>query len=223
MKKYLLVIPVLAVLGAGVFLLTATKTKIAQENGCYPGEQTGQYDYSATQAFFEGQELDAPLFARNEAEEYVLGVSDSESANKWIEVDLSEQKLRAWDGNALFLESPVSTGLPQTPTPTGEFRIWIKLRYTRMQGGAGRGYYNLPNVPYTMFLESENVPRWRGYGIHGTYWHNHFGTPRSHGCINLPTPIAEKVYYWASPVLPEGSKSTSANDQNPGTRVLIHE
>lgn len=73
-----------------------------------------------------------------------------------------------------------------------------------MEGGSGRYYYNLPNVPYTMFFENEKIPRWKGYGIHGAYWHNDFGTPRSHGCVNLPVDAARKLYYWADPVLPEG-------------------
>ena len=55
---------------------------------------------------------------------------------------------------------------------------------------AGPGYY-LPNVPYTMYF-------YQGYGLHGTYWHHNFGTPMSHGCVNLATPDAEWLYNWAS-------------------------
>lgn len=153
--------------------------------------------------------------------ESVLGIANPSS--KWIEVDLSDQKLKAWDGNVLFLESAVSTGLPWWPTPTGEFRIWVKLRATKMEGGQGRYYYNLPNVPYVMFFENENVPGWRGYGLHGTYWHNDFGTPRSHGCVNLPTNVARELYYWAFPELPSGKTSVFSSPGNPGTRVVIHD
>jgi lipoprotein-anchoring transpeptidase ErfK/SrfK len=149
-----------------------------------------------------------------------LGVSNSQE--KWIEVDLSDQHLKAWDGNSLFLETLVSTGLPWWPTPTGEFRIWVKLRATKMEGGEGAYYYNLPNVPYVMFFENSEVPGWRGYGLHGTYWHNDFGRVHSHGCVNLPTPVAEKLYYWTTPVMPEGRFTTFSSPENPGTRIIIH-
>jgi lipoprotein-anchoring transpeptidase ErfK/SrfK len=149
-----------------------------------------------------------------------LGLYNEE---RWIEVDLSDQKLYAWEGDRLYLETPISTGLPGTPTPMGEFRIWIKLRATKMEGGEGSYYYYLPNVPYVMFFENENIPGWRGYGLHGTYWHNDFGRRRSHGCVNLPTSVAEQIYYWVSPVLPDGKSSIKASQANQGTRILIHE
>ncbi len=151
----------------------------------------------------------------------VLGVTSTDE--RWIEVDLSEQKLRAWDGEELFLETLVSTGLPFAPTPTGEFRIWTKFKATKMSGGVGRNYYYLPNVPYVMFFENVNVPGFKGYGLHGTYWHNDFGRPKSHGCVNLPTPIAEKLYYWTNPVLSDDARSQRASADNPGTRIVIHD
>jgi len=164
--------------------------------------------------------LSIPQLAFEEREFKVLSLSTEE---RWIEVDLSEQKLKAWEGGSLFLETPVSTGLPWWPTPKGEFRIWIKLRATRMEGGSGKYYYNLPNVPYVMFFENESVPGWRGYGLHGTYWHNSFGTPRSHGCVNLPTNIAKELYFWTTPTLPEGKGVVYASAENLGTRIVIHD
>src|SRR3989344_3103420 len=80
-------------------------------------------------AIFEGKGVMPPALA-GEARSDVLGLASS--AERWVEVDLSEQKLRAWEGDQLFLETRVSTGLPGTPTPTGEFRVWIKLRATKM-------------------------------------------------------------------------------------------
>ena len=93
-----------------------------------------------------------------------------------------------------------------------------------MKGGkpGTKTYYNLPNVPYTMFFENDKVPSWRGYGLHGTYWHSDFGKVHSHGCVNLPTPIAEKLYFWTTPVLGDKSFIRSTSD-NVGTRVVIHE
>ncbi len=106
---------------------------------------------------------------------------------RWIDVDLSDQMVYAYEGDALQNSFLVSTGTWQHPTVTGTFRIYIKLRYTDM---SGPGYY-LPDVPYTMYF-------YKGYGLHGTYWHNNFGTPMSHGCINLRTEDAGWLFDWAS-------------------------
>jgi lipoprotein-anchoring transpeptidase ErfK/SrfK len=92
-----------------------------------------------------------------------------------------------------------------------------------MEGGEGRYYYNLPNVPYVMFFANNDIPQWRGYGLHGTYWHNDFGRVHSHGCINLPTPVAKELYFWTYPMIPEGKNVVYATDDNPGTKIIIHE
>jgi lipoprotein-anchoring transpeptidase ErfK/SrfK len=105
----------------------------------------------------------------------------------WLEVNLSQQRLYAYAGDTLVRSFVVSTGTWQTPTVTGKYRIYIKQRYDNM---AGPGYY-LPDVPYTMYF-------YKGYAIHGTYWHNNFGTPMSHGCVNLSIPDAEWVYNFSS-------------------------
>jgi hypothetical protein len=185
------------------------------QNGFETGSKT---------AVFEGKTINIPQLVYEDTQDLkqynVLGISSDE---KWIEIDLSEQKLRAWEGSTLFLETLVSTGLPYFPTPQGEFRIWAKIRATRMEGGTGKYYYNLPNVPFVMFFENSKVPGYRGYGLHGTYWHNDFGKVHSHGCVNLPTPIAEKLYYWTTPIMPEGKFYIRSSAENPGTRIIIHE
>ncbi|KPL16350.1 MAG: hypothetical protein AMJ93_15885 [Anaerolineae bacterium SM23_84] len=111
---------------------------------------------------------------------------DLGGAGKWIEVDLSAQRLYAHQDGQIVLSAVVSTGLPRTPTVTGRFRIQTKYRAVDM---SGPGYY-LRNVPYAMFF-------YRGYAIHGTYWHSSFGQPMSHGCVNLKTPDAQWLYNWA--------------------------
>lgn len=105
---------------------------------------------------------------------------------RWIDVDLSEQRLYAYEGDKVVASFIVSTGVPAHPTVIGKFRIYIKLESTDMRGP---GYY-LRNVPYTMYF-------YKGYGIHGTYWHNNFGTPMSHGCVNMRTEDARWLFYWA--------------------------
>jgi LysM repeat protein len=112
--------------------------------------------------------------------------SPAPTGGKWIDVNLSAQRVTAYAGNTAIRSSLASTGLPATPTPTGQFRIYVKYVSTLMQGP---GYY-LPNVPYTMYF-------YRGYGLHGTYWHANFGRPMSHGCINLPTSEAQWLFNWA--------------------------
>ena len=103
----------------------------------------------------------------------------------WIEVNLSEQRLYAWEGDVLLNSFLVSTGTWAYPTITGTFNIWNK---TRIQAMSGPGYY-LPDVPYVMYFYGD-------YGIHGTYWHNNFGTPMSHGCVNMTIPDAQWLYNW---------------------------
>jgi LysM repeat protein len=116
------------------------------------------------------------------------------SGGKWIDINLSNQTITAYVGQTPVKTAIVSTGTWQHPTVVGTFSIYVKYRYTPM---SGPGYY-LPNVPHTMYF-------YRGYAIHGAYWHNNFGTPMSHGCVNLSLPDAEWFYNWA----PVGTKVVS--------------
>jgi hypothetical protein len=108
------------------------------------------------------------------------------SGTKWIDVNLSQQMLYAYVDDTVVASFLVSTGLPDTPTVTGTYYVYVKYLYADM---TGPGYY-LPDVPYTMYFYND-------YGIHGTYWHNNFGYPMSHGCINMETSDAEWLYYWS--------------------------
>jgi lipoprotein-anchoring transpeptidase ErfK/SrfK len=108
-------------------------------------------------------------------------------SGRWIDVNLSAQRLTAYSGSTPVRSTLVSTGLPRTPTVTGSYRIYAKYASSTM---SGPGYY-LPNVPYAMYF-------YRGYSIHGTYWHSNFGRPMSHGCVNMPTSEARWLFYWAS-------------------------
>jgi hypothetical protein len=106
---------------------------------------------------------------------------------RWIEVNLSQQQIYAYEGDILVNSFVVSTGLPDTPTVTGEYRIYVKVP---LQDMSGPGYY-LTDVPWVMFFYED-------YGFHGTYWHNNFGTPMSRGCVNLSVEDAAWLYNWAS-------------------------
>jgi lipoprotein-anchoring transpeptidase ErfK/SrfK len=105
---------------------------------------------------------------------------------RWIDINLSNQTLAAYEGSELVQTFLVSTGVYNHPTVTGQFHIYVKYRYADM---AGPGYF-LPDVPYTMYF-------YESYGLHGTYWHHNFGTPMSHGCVNLETSNAAWLYNWA--------------------------
>jgi lipoprotein-anchoring transpeptidase ErfK/SrfK len=107
------------------------------------------------------------------------------TAGRSIIVDLSDSRTYAYENGILVRNVLVSTGLPGTPTVQGDFTVERKYVAQLM---AGPGYY-LPDVPYIMYF-------YQGYALHGTYWHNNFGVPMSHGCVNMPTSEAEWFYNW---------------------------
>ena len=117
---------------------------------------------------------------------YAIPPKSIKGNQKWIDVDLSKQRLFAYEGTNKIKIFIVSTGTWQHPTVIGTFRIYVKYRYANMRGPG----YNLPNVPYSMYF-------YKGYGLHGTYWHHNFGHPMSHGCVNLRTIDAKWLYNWA--------------------------
>lgn len=119
---------------------------------------------------------------------------DTPTTTKRIVVDTAEEMLYAYDGDILFMEEPISTGLEFTPTPIGTFKIFRKTPSRYMQGplpGVSSQYFDLPGVPWNLYFSNG------GAVIHGTYWHDHFGKPWSHGCVNLAPENAKKLYVWA--------------------------
>jgi len=108
------------------------------------------------------------------------------TGDKWIDINLSAQTLVAYVGQTPVFRAVVSTGTQATPTVVGTYNIYSKYLSTSMSGPG----YSVPNVPHVMFF-------YRGYSIHGTYWHNNFGTPMSHGCVNLTLADAKWLYEWA--------------------------
>jgi lipoprotein-anchoring transpeptidase ErfK/SrfK len=109
------------------------------------------------------------------------------STGRWIDVDLQHQTVYAYEGTSLVKSFLASTGTAQYPTMTGQYHIYVKYLFKNM---TGPGYF-LPNVPFTMFF-------YQSYALHGTYWHHNFGTPMSHGCVNLSIPDSDWIYQWAS-------------------------
>lgn len=106
---------------------------------------------------------------------------------RWIDVNLSTQTLRAYEGDTVVYTTLVSSGTWDHPTVTGQFRIWLTFRSQTMDGRLlGYDYY-LEDVPYVMYF-------YQDYALHGTFWHSNFGTPMSHGCVNLATGDAGWLY-----------------------------
>lgn len=138
--------------------------------------------------------------------------------DRWIAVDLAQQALTAYEGDRPVFATLVASGRPPWYTPTGLFRIWIKLQAGQMQGGTveeGDLYY-LQDVPWIMYFS-------RDVGLHAAYWHDRFGTPRSHGCVNLSPLDAKWFFDWATPLLPfPDSKYVYASRHNPGTWVYVY-
>ncbi|MFO7635334.1 MAG: LysM peptidoglycan-binding domain-containing protein [Caldilinea sp.] len=136
--------------------------------------------------------------------------------DKWISIDLDYQRAYAWEGNKLIKRFAISSGKAKTPTVTGVFRTWAKVSSQTMQGGsrAAGDYYNLPNVQWVQYF-------YRDYAMHGAYWHNKFGTPTSHGCVNLTNSDAKWLFDWASPTVSYRGWHFM-DSSNPGTLVVVH-
>ncbi len=116
------------------------------------------------------------------------------TTSKRIIVDRTLQKLYAYNSKTLFMEESISSGLDDTPTPRGIFKIYRKTPSRYMQGpvpGISEQEFDLPGVPWTMYFTKE------GGAIHGAYWHNNFGEQWSHGCVNVPPEKAKILYEWA--------------------------
>jgi lipoprotein-anchoring transpeptidase ErfK/SrfK len=117
----------------------------------------------------------------------VTETDTGKNESKWIDVDIGAQRVYAMVGDRREREFLASTGIERYPTVTGQFQVWVKLRKDDMRGVDLGVPWHLPDVPYVMYFFSD-------YGIHGTYWHDNFGTPMSHGCVNLTIEDAEWLY-----------------------------
>ncbi len=120
-------------------------------------------------------------------------VSNPPTKDKWIDINVTTQTVTAYEGSTPIKSVVVSTGVTRTPTVLGTYKIYRKIPSQTMSGGsqAAGDYYFLPNVTDVMYF-------YQGYAFHGTYWHNNFGRPMSHGCVNMTLADAEWFYQWAS-------------------------
>ena len=131
----------------------------------------------------------APTFVSDiyDRAERPIGVGLDE---KWIDVNLTTQTLTAYEGDSPVFQRAISSGTWEYPTVTGQFRIWLTYESQTMDGTLLGFDYYLEDVPYVMYFYGD-------YAIHGTFWHNNFGTPTSHGCVNMSREDAGWLYSWA--------------------------
>ncbi|MCS6799637.1 MAG: L,D-transpeptidase family protein [Myxococcota bacterium] len=142
---------------------------------------------------------------------------------KWIDVDLTSQTLVAYEGDRPVYATLVSTGRVKDEsveelnheTPVGEFRITSKHVSHTMDGDhAVDGPYSIEDVPYVMYFQL-------AYALHSAFWHDRFGRPRSHGCVNLAPDDARWLFRWTDPPLPPGWHGVYPTPERPGTRLYI--
>lgn len=143
--------------------------------------------------------------------------SDVPRWEKRIRVNLEGQWMGCYEGDQLVFASKISSGQQiersEYWTPVGEFITFRKRPSRHMVAGNRATGYDLPGVPWVNYITEYGV------AFHGTYWHNDYGSPRSHGCINL-TPAASKwLYRWTQPVVPAREMESWVSY---GTSVQIH-
>ncbi len=142
---------------------------------------------------------------------------DLKPNERWIDLDLSDQTLVAYEGERPVFATVVSTGRSGFPTPTGEFRIYAKhVTVTMDDTEAGAEAYSIEDVPWVQYFKDS-------YALHGAFWHKRFGRVRSHGCVNLSPKDAKRLFQWTGPSIPSGIHGRFATKADPGTRVVIHE
>jgi hypothetical protein len=141
------------------------------------------------------------------------------SAERWIDVDLASQVLVAYEGTRPVFATLVSTGRGDgdTATRVGVHRIWVKLVSSDMSNierDDGTSHYSMQDVPYVQFFDE-------GIALHGTYWHNDFGHPHSHGCVNLAPLDARRLFSFTGPRLPIGWSAAYPTSADDGTVVRV--
>jgi len=148
-------------------------------------------------------------------EELTLLSAEVPGDDKLIVVDRETQMVTAFEGQKLVFSQRCSSGAEGTETPQGEFRTYHKGPAVHMtnQGDAIENIYNLPGVPWCSFFTGA------GHALHGTYWHNDYGRPRSHGCVNLPSDAAKFLYRWSLPNVPVDAEYVHRPGE--GTRVQV--
>ncbi len=133
---------------------------------------------------------------------------------RWIDVDLEQQLVVAYEGTEAVFATLASTGKGENATPTGVFNITRKKRQTTMRSDRSKKQTYSVAVPWPVYFD-------KGFAFHSTYWHNSFGSPRSHGCINLSPADAATIYRFVGPEMPAGWSVVYGHESQPGTAVHV--
>lgn len=142
---------------------------------------------------------------------------------RWIDIDLQQQVLIAFEGDNAVFATLISSGkrshneLERYDTPVGQFRVYAKHIATTMDGDtAMAGPYSIEDVPWVLYFHES-------YAIHGAFWHGQWGWRMSHGCVNMAPHDARWLFFWANPQLPEGWHGVFQGDQENGSPVIVHQ
>ncbi|GAC1545848.1 MAG: hypothetical protein NVS3B10_09920 [Polyangiales bacterium] len=147
----------------------------------------------------------------------------AKGSQRWIDLSVLKQTLVLYEGDKPVFATLVSTGQdgigdPDTTKSTvrGTFRIREKHVTTTMDANEVENKFELRDVPWVQYFE-------KGYAMHAAYWHDEYGSPRSHGCVNLSPIDARRVFFWTGPELPVGWHAAYSNElTDKGTIVYSH-
>jgi hypothetical protein len=178
-------------------------------------QRDGSLWYKAYDNLYNSHYYTRPEWTHIFSNEEISPISSHVPENeKHIEIILDRQLLMAFEWNMPVYAARISTGQKNFETPVGWFRTFHKRPTYHMTGGADiTSVFDLPGVPWDSYITDNGV------AIHGTYWHNDFGHPHSHGCINMSIQDARWIYRWTVPTVPSDERLVL--QQGAGTRVHI--
>jgi lipoprotein-anchoring transpeptidase ErfK/SrfK len=195
--------------GGGVIRQVPTRTPLAiLETFTTPQGKTTAYRVGENEWI---SALDVRLF--NASTERPISLRDNE---RWIDVDLDNQILVAFEGDVPVYTTMISSGSKEYPTETGIYRMWLKESEADMKGLNGEDPYSVATVPWTQFYSPE-----KGLALHTAYWHDQFGVKRSRGCLNMAPRDARWLYFWSDPQVPPGWTMAAGVVEAPGSLVRV--
>jgi lipoprotein-anchoring transpeptidase ErfK/SrfK len=138
---------------------------------------------------------------------------------KWIEVDIFEQTIAAYEGERMVYATLISSGRTGTATPPGIYQLWAKIRAGKMSSpdvpDGNASYYYIEDVPWTMYFH-------QAYALHAAFWHDNFGFTQSHGCVNLTPRDSEWFFNWADPPISDDDSALYIGSGMSNTWVWVH-